>query len=497
MNKPASELIALADERAVLMAKNAAATSWGAAVGARSERIKEIDGLLAANQSGSERAGVDALREALKPFAKMAGAMYVSGHCGGASPEDWPDRWHVTVQGGKHFHTPQQHGGYLTVADFRRAAEALATPPAQPAPAEDYPHGLTSSDHIAHDLKQGRFPKRSTVEQFLSERSFLSDHGKPDGAVRPLRDNAAFQNTDGADASMVLAAVRHCASSWEGEARLLGNVRAKDIVRAIDALVRPDETEALRLLAAEDERQSKLHDLLETIREQIRLEVPVEHRPAGLFKNIQDAVYTMRGRTPLMNDAAVTAALHSPKIAAAETSPGDVLDVLRSIRAMCDEPLSYGRSNLADRIAAAIDRIDVKAEAKSQEPEAVAVKPLEWYEEPLRSPDQPAWNADSPVGAYRVFKAWWGKENKDGWIGNGEFHHTEAAAKAAAQADYEERVRSALIRPTTKPEAPAISLNGVTQVVYDHGPSFSWDECKKIAGSLLARFHITDRDARS
>lgn len=59
-----------------------------------------------------------------------------------------------------------------------------------------------------------------------------------------------------------------------------------------------------------------------------------------------------------------------------------------------------------------------------------------------------------------------------------------------------------LVHPTTKPEAPAvgvdaISLNGVTQVVYDHGPSFSWDECKKIAGSLLARFHITDRDARS
>ena len=37
------ELKALEAERAELMAKNAAATSWGAAVGARSERIKEID----------------------------------------------------------------------------------------------------------------------------------------------------------------------------------------------------------------------------------------------------------------------------------------------------------------------------------------------------------------------------------------------------------------------------------------------------------------------
>lgn len=66
---------------------------------------------------------------------------------------------------------------------------------------------------------------------------------------------------------------------------------------------------ALILLAAEDERQSRLHALLETIREQIRLEVAPEHRPATLFQNIQDAVYAMRGRTLLMNDAAITAAL--------------------------------------------------------------------------------------------------------------------------------------------------------------------------------------------
>lgn len=71
----------------------------------------------------------------------------------------------------------------------------------------------------------------------------------------------------------------------------------------------PEKTEALRLLAAEDERQSKLHEILETIREQIRLEVAPEHRPDGLFKSIQDAVYAMRGRTRLMDDAAITQAL--------------------------------------------------------------------------------------------------------------------------------------------------------------------------------------------
>jgi hypothetical protein len=67
-----------------------------------------------------------------------------------------------------------------------------------------------------------------------------------------------------------------------------------------------ERAQALRLLMAEDERQSKLHDLLETIREQIRTGVEPEHRPGGLFKNIQDAVYAMRGRTRLMDDGAIT-----------------------------------------------------------------------------------------------------------------------------------------------------------------------------------------------
>lgn len=66
---------------------------------------------------------------------------------------------------------------------------------------------------------------------------------------------------------------------------------------------------ARALIAAEDARQDKLHELLETIREQIRLEVAPEHRPDALFNNIQNAVYAMRGRTRLTDDAAVMAAL--------------------------------------------------------------------------------------------------------------------------------------------------------------------------------------------
>jgi hypothetical protein len=65
----------------------------------------------------------------------------------------------------------------------------------------------------------------------------------------------------------------------------------------------------MELLAVEDGRQTKLHNLLETIREQIRLDVAPGHRPAALFTNIQNAVYAMRGRTPLLDDAAIAETL--------------------------------------------------------------------------------------------------------------------------------------------------------------------------------------------
>ena len=76
--------------------------------------------------------------------------------------------------------------------------------------------------------------------------------------------------------------------------------------------------EMTKALEAEDARQAKLHELLETIREQIRLEVLPEHRPEGLFQNIQNAVYAMRGRTPLMNDVVITS-----RLAALSTNPGE------------------------------------------------------------------------------------------------------------------------------------------------------------------------------
>ena len=65
----------------------------------------------------------------------------------------------------------------------------------------------------------------------------------------------------------------------------------------------------IEVLQAEDTRQDKIHELLETIREQIRTEIAPEHRPEGLMTNIQNAVYAMRGRTRLTDDAALVGAL--------------------------------------------------------------------------------------------------------------------------------------------------------------------------------------------
>lgn len=42
---------------------------------------------------------------------------------------------------------------------------------------------------------------------------------------------------DGAPARDVLLYLRWCARSWQGEARLIGNLRACDIVRAVDEVI--------------------------------------------------------------------------------------------------------------------------------------------------------------------------------------------------------------------------------------------------------------------
>lgn len=73
----------------------------------------------------------------------------------------------------------------------------------------------------------------------------------------------------------------------------------------------------------------------------------------------------------------------------------------------------------------------------------VRVKPLVWVETEGR--EHPEWIAVTNIGRdWRVFQAWWGKEDKWGYVAEGGFYHTPDEAKAAAQADYEARVIAAL-----------------------------------------------------
>ena len=75
-------------------------------------------------------------------------------------------------------------------------------------------------------------------------------------------------------------------------------------------------------------------------------------------------------------------------------------------------------------------------------PVAVRVKPLVWQMEDGRQDDCPKWIADVDAKRYEVFKAWWGDQDKWGFVALGEFYHTEDAAKAAAEADHAVRVLS-------------------------------------------------------
>lgn len=92
---------------------------------------------------------------------------------------------------------------------------------------------------------------------------------------------------------------------------------------------------------------------------------------------------------------------------------------------------------LHDDGAAALSALEAEAGT------AVKVKALEWVKHPVAE----AWRADTMLGTYQVWvgvmsPAW----QFDGLLGEriNELSGTEAEAKAAAQSDYERRIRSAL-----------------------------------------------------
>src|SRR5690606_24953660 len=71
---------------------------------------------------------------------------------------------------------------------------------------------------------------------------------------------------------------------------------------------------------------------------------------------------------------------------------------------------------------------EVRAALRSQSPEPssseVRVKPLEWVLQEDRDPEYPRWNAEAIGTRYSVFKAWWGTQNKWGFVSCDGFHDT-------------------------------------------------------------------------
>lgn len=158
--------------------------------------------------------------------------------------------------------------------------------------------------------------------------------------------------------------------------------------------------EARRLLAAEDARQDKLQEILETIREQIRLEIQPENRPDGLFKNIQDAVYAMRGRTRLIDEAAIIHAIES-RIAdrrSDSTSPAIASPVVPSrdeerghtFNEPQGAPVTQNAAVLAERLIQAA--VDYEAGRCSKREMAEARAAVEAAIQPLAAPT-PAFDA--------------------------------------------------------------------------------------------------------
>lgn len=115
MNKPVSELIALAANCPELNMSNYTESdveelnNWAIEVATTIDRT-------AANQSGSERAGVDALREALRY----------------ADASDWDYIENLLVRSTRHSQDAQTMFWRAAMSGLRKA---LVTPPAQPAPA--------------------------------------------------------------------------------------------------------------------------------------------------------------------------------------------------------------------------------------------------------------------------------------------------------------------------------------------------------------------------
>lgn len=105
----------------------------------------------------------------------------------------------------------------------------------------------------------------------------------------------------------------------------------------------------------------------------------------------------------------------------------------------------------------------------------VSVKALEWKNVAVDG-GFPRFQATTPFGQTReIFVSWWGKEGKWGYVytatEEGPYFHTADEAKAAAQADYEARVRSALSSVPVTEAVPDIWVCRAPVGIWSSGPA--------------------------
>ncbi len=198
--------------------------------------------------------------------------------------------------------------GYVVFGDWQASGAIAVVRTAEKAFADTKYIALCDPQTITAILTE-LITLRSQADVLSGESGELVKRLRADASqLRKMQEQARF----GGDSTHVRVANPEFLLSDLSEA-----ADALDAARSqLDALIAETSSDlverlatVLDLLATEDGRQDKLHDLLETIREQIRIEVAPEHRPDGLMTNIQNAVYAMRGRTRLMDDAAIVAAI--------------------------------------------------------------------------------------------------------------------------------------------------------------------------------------------
>lgn len=494
MNKPASELIALADREAFIEVQGKyldlteCPDAWGRPMFMHPLIQAMWDGWrkgrdalrTAANQSGSERAGVNALREALVGL--------------NASLDHW-------------WNGDRTNQRMIDICEWQRKSQAtLATPPAQPAPAsgetvtEGWCLEMARQEEIAGDPDCGAgllsaIPSdlmtddqiKYMVDRFLMWK--LPEHFNPDCGISfdpKYRDAHSPIGTNLFDAVQATEMVRHmldgmpCHGKPDGVVRAIAwwlneieacNERMRngskgtyfgqiakgvEIIRA--ALHSPE------IAAAETSPGPALNEA------EIRAGINILLETIAAKLEANDTLDIWRS-----DAASLVRSYKHANVSMAETSPGDVLAMKEAKDALklALEYWSHRQQRYKNRhpawvaaARAAIDRLDVKAEAKSQEPDAVKPDHRIYFACECCENYAPE-NGVSPVDDIAVMP--------DGtWLCSGCYADCEKSAYGLVASDvtdfeypdFDELPKPKLYtHPTTKPEAPAVSVDAIARLI--------------------------------